>query len=44
MPLAGMLGHGTESIALYTGDALGGLINASLGNGEFSPSPYISTR
>ncbi|KAF9028165.1 calcium/proton exchanger [Hymenopellis radicata] len=32
VPLAGMLGHGTETIALYTGDALGGLINASLGN------------
>lgn len=32
IPLAGMLGHGTETIALYTGDALGGLINASLGN------------
>ncbi|KAK0488957.1 Sodium/calcium exchanger protein-domain-containing protein [Armillaria novae-zelandiae] len=31
IPLAGMLGHGTETIALYTGDALGGLINASLG-------------
>ena len=27
-----MLGHGTETIALFTGDALGGLINASLGN------------
>lgn len=27
-----MLGFGTEAIALYTGDALGGLINASLGN------------
>ncbi len=24
IPLAGMLGHGTETIALYTGDALGG--------------------
>ncbi|KAL1688649.1 Sodium/calcium exchanger protein-domain-containing protein [Schizophyllum commune] len=32
IPLAGMLGHGTETVALYTGDALGGLINASLGN------------
>ncbi|KAG7444949.1 calcium/proton exchanger [Guyanagaster necrorhizus] len=32
VPLASMLGHGTETIALYTGDALGGLINASLGN------------
>ncbi|KIY70881.1 calcium/proton exchanger [Cylindrobasidium torrendii FP15055 ss-10] len=32
VPLAGLLGHGTETIALYTGDALGGLINASLGN------------
>ncbi|KAF9016276.1 calcium/proton exchanger [Hymenopellis radicata] len=32
IPLAGMLGHGTETIALYTGDAIGGLINASLGN------------
>jgi hypothetical protein len=49
VPLAGMLGYGTEAIALwvyapftllvvaeisfrYTGDALGGLINASLGN------------
>ncbi|KZV79543.1 calcium/proton exchanger [Exidia glandulosa HHB12029] len=32
IPLAGMLGFGTEAIALYTGDALGGLINASLGN------------
>jgi Ca2+:H+ antiporter len=32
VPLAGLLGHGTETIAMYTGDALGGLINASLGN------------
>ncbi|KAH8831388.1 Sodium/calcium exchanger protein-domain-containing protein [Flagelloscypha sp. PMI_526] len=32
MPLASLLGHGTESVALYTGDALGGLLNASLGN------------
>ncbi|KAH7101355.1 Sodium/calcium exchanger protein-domain-containing protein, partial [Auriculariales sp. MPI-PUGE-AT-0066] len=32
IPLAGLLGFGTESIALYTGDALGGLINATLGN------------
>ncbi|KIY73087.1 calcium/proton exchanger [Cylindrobasidium torrendii FP15055 ss-10] len=32
IPLAGLLGHGTETIALFTGDALGGLINASLGN------------
>ena len=30
IPLAGMLGHGTETIALYTGDALGGLINAKV--------------
>jgi len=28
VPLAGLLGHGTETIALYTGDALGGLVNA----------------
>lgn len=32
IPLAGLLGFGTEAIALYTGDALGGLINATLGN------------
>jgi Ca2+:H+ antiporter len=32
VPLAALLGHATESVAERTGDAIGGLLNATLGN------------
>src|SRR6476660_4822013 len=32
VPLAAMLSHATESVAATTGDAVGGLLNATLGN------------
>jgi Ca2+:H+ antiporter len=32
VPLAGLLSHATESVASKTGDAAGGLLNATLGN------------
>ena len=32
IPLAALLSHATESVAAKTGDAVGGLLNASLGN------------
>lgn len=32
VPLAALLSHATESIAVKTGDAVGGLLNATLGN------------
>ena len=32
VPLAGLLSHATESIAARTGDTVGGLLNATLGN------------
>ena len=32
MPLAVLLSHATESVAAKTGDAVGGLLNATLGN------------
>ena len=32
IPLAGLLSHATESVAAKTGDAIGGLLNATLGN------------
>ena len=32
VPLAGFLSHATESVAAKTGDAAGGLLNATLGN------------
>lgn len=32
IPLAALLSHATESVALKTGDAVGGLLNATLGN------------
>src|SRR5436305_15230314 len=32
VPLAAMLSHATESVAAKTGDAVGGLFNATLGN------------
>ncbi len=32
MPLALLLGHGTEELALRTGETVGGLLNATLGN------------
>lgn len=32
IPLATLLSHATESVAAKTGDAVGGLLNASLGN------------
>ena len=32
VPLAALLGHATESVAEKTGDAIGGLLNATLGN------------
>ena len=32
VPLAGLLSYATESVAAKTGDAVGGLLNATLGN------------
>jgi Ca2+:H+ antiporter len=32
VPLAGLLSHATESVAVKTGDSVGGLLNATLGN------------
>lgn len=32
IPLAGMIGQATESLAFYTGPKIGGLLNATLGN------------
>src|SRR5512140_501214 len=32
IPLAALLSHATESVAAKTGDAIGGLLNATLGN------------
>src|SRR5678809_1506080 len=32
VPLAALLSHSTESVAAKTGDAVGGLLNATLGN------------
>src|SRR5438045_4502181 len=32
IPLAGLLSHATESVAAKTGDSVGGLLNATLGN------------
>jgi Ca2+:H+ antiporter len=32
VPLATLLSHATESVAVRTGDAAGGLLNATLGN------------
>src|SRR5438045_7916973 len=32
VPLAALLSHATESVATKTGDAVGGLLNATLGN------------
>ena len=32
VPLAALLSHATESVAVKTGDAAGGLLNATLGN------------
>jgi Ca2+:H+ antiporter len=32
IPLAGLMGEGTESLAAHTGPRLGGLLNATLGN------------
>ena len=32
IPLAALLSHATESVASKTGDAIGGLLNATLGN------------
>src|SRR5215813_5101250 len=32
LPLAALLSHATESVAAKTGDAAGGLLNATLGN------------
>ena len=32
LPLAGWLGKGTENLAHHTGDAVGGLLNATFGN------------
>jgi Ca2+:H+ antiporter len=32
VPLAGLLSHATESVAARTGDSVGGLLNATLGN------------
>lgn len=32
VPLAGLIGHTTEILAIYTGPKIGGLLNATLGN------------
>src|SRR5512144_1272671 len=32
VPLAALLSHATESVAVKTGDSVGGLLNATLGN------------
>ena len=32
VPLAALLSHATEAVAEKTGDAIGGLLNATLGN------------
>jgi Ca2+:H+ antiporter len=32
VPLAGLLSHATESVTAKTGDSVGGLLNATLGN------------
>src|SRR6202008_3632255 len=32
VPLAALLSHATEGVAAKTGDAIGGLLNATLGN------------
>ena len=32
VPLAALLSHATESVAAKTGDSVGGLLNATLGN------------
>ena len=32
IPLAAMLGQATEQVAFYTGEKIGGLLNATLGN------------
>ncbi|MCJ7511478.1 MAG: calcium/proton exchanger [Anaerolineales bacterium] len=32
IPMAGLIGEGTESLAAYTGPRIGGLLNATLGN------------
>src|SRR5437763_16914975 len=32
VPLAGLLSHATEAVAARTGDTVGGLLNATLGN------------
>src|SRR5262249_47042057 len=32
VPLAGLIVHGTEAISVYTGPAIGGLLNATFGN------------
>src|SRR5947209_510657 len=32
VPLAGLLGNATEQLAHHTGDAVGGLLNATFGN------------
>jgi len=34
VPLAGLIGDGTEGLAAFTGPKLGGLINATLGNAK----------
>jgi Ca2+:H+ antiporter len=32
VPLAALLSHATEAVAVKTGDTVGGLLNATLGN------------
>ena len=32
VPMAGLIGQATESLAIYTGPKIGGLLNATLGN------------
>ena len=39
VPLAALLSHATEAVAAKTGDAVGGLLNATLGNLTERSSP-----
>jgi Ca2+:H+ antiporter len=44
VPLAALLSHATESVAAKTGDTVGGLLNATLGNLEQIPIRWTRTR
>jgi Ca2+:H+ antiporter len=44
LPLAVLLSHATESVAAKTGDSVGGLLNATLGNLTDWSSPSLLCR